>query len=109
MGKFISKIVFMPPPYYSQPDDEYKFLNTSHNSKIQFRFINRNAKFNILISHGNAEDIISVSDWAANKFSKYVDVNIILYGTLLYIWNIFHIHILNEIFKNYRIYWIWRK
>ncbi len=80
MGKFISKIVFMPPPYYSHPDEDTKFLNTSHNSKIQFRFINRNAKFNILISHGNAEDIVSVSDWAINKFSKYVDANIILYG-----------------------------
>ena len=84
MGKIISKIVFMPPPYYSQPDDEYKYLNTSHNSRIQFRFINRNAKFSILVSHGNAEDIISVYDWAINRFSKYVDVNIILYGNKIF-------------------------
>ncbi len=103
MGKFISKIVFMPPPHYYLPDDEFKYLNTSHNSKIQFRFINRNAKYSILISHGNAEDIFSVCDWALNKFLKYIDVNLILYGKNLLI--IFQI--LNYYYTYNRVYWIW--
>jgi hypothetical protein len=82
MGKFISKLVFMPPPFYSNPDDDTKYLNTAHNSRIQFKFINRNARYNILISHGNAEDIISVSEWTLSKFSNFVEANFILYGKL---------------------------
>ena len=100
MGKYISKLVFMPPPFYSQPDDDTKYLNTSHNSRIQFRFINRNAKYNILISHGNAEDIISVSDWVINKFSKLIDANFILYGKIFS---------LISSKKYIRVYRIWRK
>lgn len=81
MGGLISKLVFMPPPYYPSSDGDIKYLNTIHNSRIQFKFFNRNAKFNLLISHGNAEDIVSVTEWAVNVLARYVnDINIILYG-----------------------------
>ena len=83
MGKLISKIVFMPPPYYSHPDDDFIYIKSEHNSRIQFKYINRNARYNLLISHGNAEDIISVMEWVITKLLKYIDVNIILYGKLI--------------------------
>jgi hypothetical protein len=81
MGKFISKLVFIPPSRISQFDIENDvILTTKHNSRIQVKIIDRKSKFNLLISHGNAEDIISVYDWAVNNLLEYVNVNVVAYG-----------------------------
>ena len=81
MGKFVSKMVFMPPnklcPYDPETD---VFLETKHQSKTQVRIIDKKAKFNLLVSHGNAEDISSVYDWAVSTLLQYVNVNVVMYG-----------------------------
>jgi hypothetical protein len=85
MGKFVSKLVFLPPCRLSAIDpDSDIILTTKHNSKIQVKIIDRKAKFNMLISHGNAEEINSVYDWAVNTLLEYVNVNVIVYGSLFY-------------------------
>ena len=42
-------------------------------------YINRNAKYTIILSHGNAEDIYVVEGWLRNYFLKGIDVNCIVY------------------------------
>ncbi len=81
MGKLISKVVFLPPNRAAHIDPENDvILTTKHNSKIQVKIIDRKAKFNLLVSHGNAEEINSVFDWAMNILLEYVNVNVIIYG-----------------------------
>jgi predicted transcriptional regulator len=81
MGKFISKLVFIPPNKACPIDLETDvILTTRHNSKIQVKIIDRKAKLNMIVSHGNAEDISSVHEWAINTFLEYVNVNVIIYG-----------------------------
>jgi len=80
MGKYISKFVFQPPGKFSIFDSNDKILLTKHNSKIQFKYINRGAKLNLLVSHGNAEDINSVKDWAENYLYRNININLVMYG-----------------------------
>ncbi len=81
MGKFISKLVFVPPSKATPIDLERdKVLTTKHHSKIVVKIIDRKAKLNLLVSHGNAEDISSVYDWAVNTLLEYVNVNVVIYG-----------------------------
>lgn len=81
MGSFISKLVFLPPSRISPIDfDTDLILKTKHNSKIQVKIIDRKAKFNLLISHGNAEDVSSVYDWVIQTLLEHVNVNVIIYG-----------------------------
>ena len=42
-------------------------------------FINRNAKYTVILSHGNAEDIYLVETWLQTYFLKQVDVNAVVY------------------------------
>ncbi len=87
MGKFISKVVFVPPcKAYPIDSDRDEVLTTDHNSKIVVKIIDRKAKLNILVSHGNAEDISSVYDWAVNTLLEYVNVNVIIYGKTIKIY-----------------------
>jgi len=83
MGKIISKFLFQPPGKFSIYDSSDKILITKHNSRIQFKFVNRGFKFNLLVSHGNAEDINSVMEWADFYVYKHLDVNLVMYGTIL--------------------------
>jgi hypothetical protein len=80
MGKFVSKFVFLPPNKFTIPDEDDMTLATENGSRIQVKIIDRNAHFNLLVSHGNAEDIYSVMYWAENVLLKYVNVNVIMYG-----------------------------
>lgn len=80
MGKFVSKFVFLPPNKFTIPDEDDLTLATENGSRIQVKIINRGAPFNMLVSHGNAEDIYSVLYWAENVLLKYVNVNVIMYG-----------------------------
>ena len=82
MGKLISKFVFMPPKRNIIHSEQDITLTTSRNNQIQVKTIERFAKYNLLISHGNAEDIQMTYDWAENVLVKYVNVNVIIYGKL---------------------------
>ena len=42
-------------------------------------FINRNAKYTMIFSHGNAEDIYLVQSWLQSYFLKHVNVNAVVY------------------------------
>ena len=88
MGSIINKIVFMPQLKVHDQDSENDiFLPTSHGSQIQVKTIIKNEKYlYLIISHGNAEDVYGVHDWALKSLSHYVNVNIIMneytgYGT----------------------------
>jgi hypothetical protein len=80
MGKIVSKFLFLPPKNIYQIDDSDLFLKTTHNNIIQVKVIDRNAKFYLLVSHGNAEDIYSVYDWAVSILLPQVNVNVVMYG-----------------------------
>ena len=81
MGKVISKFVFMPPKRKLTIDkDEEIHIPTSRNNLIQVKYINKFAKFNLLISHGNAEDIYMTYEWAEKVMVRFVNVNVMTYG-----------------------------
>lgn len=80
MGKFISKLVFVPPLKALPIDDNDEVLQTKHRSKILVKTIKRNSNLHLLVSHGNAEDVSSVYDWAVNFLLKHVNVNVVIYG-----------------------------
>ena len=79
MGKVVSKFVFMPPKNPSSIRGDLTLL-TKHESNIQVKVIDNGAKYYLLISHGNAEDLQSVYDWASIILLAYVNVNVIIYG-----------------------------
>jgi len=91
MGKIVSKFLFLPPKNITQIEESDLFLKTSHNNFIQVKVIDRSAKFYLLVSHGNAEDIYWVYDWAISILLPQVNVNVVMYG-------------INKLF---RIQWIW--
>ena len=58
---------------------EHLYLHSKSGSKLQVMYINRNAKYHMILSHGNAEDIYLVETWLKSYFLKQVDVNCIVY------------------------------
>ena len=42
---------------------DHLFLHSKSGSKLQVLFINKNAKYTMIFSHGNAEDIYLVQTW----------------------------------------------
>jgi len=82
MGSLISHIVFTPPKKQPEQDLELEAdptLTTPHRSEIQVKVIQNNeAKFYMLVSHGNSEDINSISGWGKN-LCNYLNVNVVLY------------------------------
>lgn len=54
-------------------------LHSKSGGKIPVLFINRNAKYTVILSHGNAEDIYLVETWLQTYFLKQVDVNCVVY------------------------------
>ena len=42
---------------------DHLFLHSKSGSKIQVLFINKNAQYYMIFSHGNAEDIYLVQTW----------------------------------------------
>lgn len=79
MGKLLSKAIFQAPPSRSPPDPNCFWLNTKNGTRIPLFFINNHAKFTIIFSHGNAEDIHLVHSWLKNYFLQIVNCNAILY------------------------------
>ena len=80
MGQtLVSKVLFQPPVSRFPMNPDHLFLHSKSGSKLQVLFINRNAKYTIIISHGNAEDIYLVENWLQTYFLKQVDVNVVVY------------------------------
>lgn len=58
MGNNLAKLVFQPPPPTYTTDPNLIWLNTSLGETIPaFYILRENAKFTLLFSHGNAEDL----------------------------------------------------
>lgn len=80
MGKKISKVVFQPPePTYSR-DPNLIWLQTAQNETIPAFFIeiDRNTKFTLLFSHGNAEDLGMIIPYFL-EVSYVLDCNVFAY------------------------------
>lgn len=58
---------------------DHLFLHSKSGSKLQVLFINKNAKYTMIFSHGNAEDIYLVQTWLESYFLKNVHVNAVVY------------------------------
>lgn len=54
-------------------------LHSKCGSKLPLIYINRNAKYTVIFSHGNAEDIYLVQQWILTYFLKQVEVNCVVY------------------------------
>ncbi|ETV68124.1 hypothetical protein H257_15859 [Aphanomyces astaci] len=79
MGAMISQLVFQPPrPTYTSCR-QYTMLATSlHNRIATFYIKQEGAKYTLLFSHGNAEDLGMVYDWF-REVSRRINVNVMAY------------------------------
>lgn len=78
MGSAITKIVFQPPDATYTKDPNLIWLHTSEHEVIPAFFIDRDAKFTLLFSHGNAEDIGMIIQYF-RELSHILEVNIFAY------------------------------
>lgn len=78
MGGAITKIVFQPPDATYSKDPNLIWLHTSENEVIPAFFIDRDAKFTLLFSHGNAEDLGMIIQYF-REVSNILEVNIFAY------------------------------
>jgi hypothetical protein len=71
MGQtFISKMLFQPPVSRFPMNPDHIYLHSKAGSKLQVLFINKNAKYTMIFSHGNAEDIYLVQSWLESYFLR---------------------------------------
>lgn len=78
MGSTISKLTFQAPdPTYTK-DPNLIWLHTSEHEVIPAFFIDRDAKFTLLFSHGNAEDLGMIIQYF-REVSHILEVNIFAY------------------------------
>ena len=75
----ISKVLFQPPVSRFPMNPDHLYLHSKSGTKLQVMFINRNAKYTMIFSHGNAEDIYLVQHWLQQYFLKQVNVNAVVY------------------------------
>lgn len=78
MGTGISKVVFQPPESTYTRDPNLIWLHTSQNEVIPAFFIDRDAKFTLLFSHGNAEDLGMIIQYF-REVSHILEVNVFSY------------------------------
>lgn len=78
MGGALTKIVFQPPTAKYERDSNLIWLTTSENEVIPAFFIDKDYKYTLLASHGNAEDL---GDIVGNfrELSQALEVNIFAY------------------------------
>ena len=71
MGQtLVSKILFQPPVSRFPMNPDHLFLHSKSGQKIQVLYINKDAKYTMIFSHGNAEDIYLVESWLSTYFLK---------------------------------------
>jgi len=78
MGSALSRVVFPAPEATYAWDPHWIWLNTSSHEVIPAFFIDKGAKYTLIFSHGNAEDLGSVIE-RVNKLSCALDVNVFAY------------------------------
>lgn len=78
MGKALTKVVFQPPEATYTKDPNLIWLNTSEHEVIPAFYIDKDAKYTLLFSHGNAEDLGGVID-KMREVSHILDVNVFAY------------------------------
>ena len=80
MGQvLISKLLFQPPVSRCPLNPDHLYLHSKSGTRLQVLFINNNAKYTMIFSHGNAEDIYLVQSWLQSYFLKVVNVNAVVY------------------------------
>jgi hypothetical protein len=81
MGKFISKLVFMPPKRETIAHENDILIDSGRNTKMNLRILQvKNAQLYLLISHGNAENMDHSYEWAEKVLYKNVKTNMVTYG-----------------------------
>ena len=80
MGKVISTLLFQPPDQPTRlSSKKYFWLTTSTGSKIPAFYIQQNhARYSILYSHGNAEDLGMIYSYL-EELSQLLYINILAY------------------------------
>ena len=78
MGCACSGTIFMPPDNPCIPVNS-TLLRTKDGNNIPIKYINLGYKFTLLVSHGNAEDIVKLEEWIITDFLHIVKANILLY------------------------------
>jgi pimeloyl-ACP methyl ester carboxylesterase len=75
----VSKLLFQPPVSRYPMNPDHIYLHSKSGSKLQVMYMNRNARYTIIFSHGNAEDIYLVQTYLQSYFLKKVSINAIVY------------------------------
>ena len=79
MGSLLAKVIFQPPvATYGGSSTKLHYLKTKSGAEVPCIYIDNQAEFTILFSHGNAEDIGMVIAWF-QPFSQKVEVNLLAY------------------------------
>lgn len=78
MGTSLTKVVFQPPEATYTKDKNLIWLHTSEHQVIPAFFIDRGAKFTLLFSHGNAEDLGMIIQYFQGV-SRTLEVNVFAY------------------------------
>ena len=68
----------MPPDNPCIPVNS-TLLRTKDGNNIPIKYINLGYKFTLVVSHGNAEDIVKLEEWIITDFLHIVKANILLY------------------------------
>lgn len=79
MGTLLSSAVFHPPHTPPRQESNGLLLYTGDGNQIPAVFLNKDAPRTILLSHGNAEDLWRVTDWARALLFPSLRANILLY------------------------------
>jgi fermentation-respiration switch protein FrsA (DUF1100 family) len=78
MGNGIAKLVFQPPDATYTKDPNLIWLHTAEHEVIPAFFIDRDARFTLLFSHGNAEDLGMIIQYF-REVSHILEVNVFAY------------------------------
>jgi len=78
MGSAVTKIVFQPPDATYTRDANLIWLNTSEHEVIPAFFIDKDFKYTLLFSHGNAEDLGMIIQYF-REVSHILEVNVFAY------------------------------
>uniref|UniRef100_A0A0G4F166 AB hydrolase-1 domain-containing protein n=1 Tax=Chromera velia CCMP2878 TaxID=1169474 RepID=A0A0G4F166_9ALVE len=74
----ISRLVFQPPDSSYQKDHNLIWLHTTEGEVVPAFFIDRDARFTLLFSHGNAEDLGMIIQYF-RELAQHLEVNVFAY------------------------------
>lgn len=82
MGNLINKLLYQPPLDLDPGVSQITYLVTKSEKRTFCHFINNNAKYTILFSHGNAETLFRSKIWFEREFLPRIKGNI--FNVLIY-------------------------